>query len=124
VTALRELREFTAYDNRSYQGKEEYDRLIAAVLAERADLAALLSDDAIDRALRVYEADAGPAYMAHAREYLGETDEFRALPAGSGERNRRLAALRAADDDAARRCRDLMRRAITAALEGSEGCAS
>jgi hypothetical protein len=118
MTALAELRDFIAYGELSYEGKEEYDRLIAAVLAERVDLTAPLSDEAVDRAVRVYHDEAGPAYMAQAREILGPVEEWRALPEGSPERLAGLAALRAADAEAERRNRDLMRRAIAAALGG------
>jgi hypothetical protein len=118
VTALAELRAFVEYDQLSFEGKETYERLIAAVLAERVDLAEPLSEEAIDRAVRVYHTDAGPAYMAHSRDYLGPVEEWRAIPEGSEERRARLAALHAADEEASRQNHDLMRRAIAAALGG------
>lgn len=116
--ALAELRQFIAYGELSREGKEEFDRLIAAVLAERADLPALLSDEAVDRALRVWGAVAAPPYMARSRDILGPEEEWHAIPEGSPERLRRLAELRAADEEAAQQCRDLMRRALAAALGG------
>jgi hypothetical protein len=124
VTAVDELREFIAYRELSHEGREEFDRLLTAVRAEamaiadtaRLDTLSPLSDAAVDRALRVYEAEAGSAYMAHSRDYLGPEEEWHALPGGSEERNRRLAALREADQEAERECRDLMRRAIIAAV--------
>jgi hypothetical protein len=62
-----------------------------------------LSDDAIDRALRVWGEEGITAYSAHIRDYL--------KPDGTPDKD----ALREADEEAWRLNRDLMRRSIKAA---------
>lgn len=120
MSALAELRAFIAYKELSHEGREEFDRLIAAVLADvdTLTLGALLTDEAVDRALRVYEDEAGPAYMVRSRDILGPVEEWLSMPEGDPERERRLAEVRAADVEAERQRRDLMRRALAAALGG------
>jgi hypothetical protein len=64
-----------------------------------------MDDEAIDRALRVWREEADVAYSARIRDYI--------LPDDSGVDR---VALAAADGEAERLNRDLMRRAIEAAL--------
>lgn len=64
----------------------------------------MISDEAVDRALAVWRTEADVAYAARINNYL--------RPDGTPDRE----ALHKADDEADRLNRDLMRRAIEAAL--------
>jgi len=64
-----------------------------------------ISDSAVDRALAVWREEADVAYGAHIRDYL--------LPDGTVNRD----ALQKAGEEAEQLNRDLMRRAIEAAIE-------
>lgn len=116
MTTLNDLRQLIAYDNQSPESQAEFDRLIDKLLAERADMdvAAVLSDDAVDAALRVWGSEGVPPYMARSVDYLGSIVDWDAL--SGEERERRRVALHAAEREAEQQSQDLMRRAIAAAV--------